>query len=73
MGISRFPIRPRVDLRNINSAEPQKAIFLQPATWRCHIRHDAKQRHLQYGRIVNWKADSPGRILGHVRIWLSVM
>src|SRR5882672_3618075 len=35
MGVSRFPIRPGVDLRNINSASPRGAIFLQPATWRC--------------------------------------
>ena len=27
MGISRFPIRPGVDLRNINSASPRGAIF----------------------------------------------
>src|ERR1700675_498981 len=35
MGISRFPIRPGVDLSNLNSASPRGAIFLQPATWRC--------------------------------------
>jgi hypothetical protein len=35
MGISRFPIRPGVDLRNINSASPRGPFFLQPATWLC--------------------------------------
>jgi hypothetical protein len=64
MGISRFPIRPGVDLRNINSASPRGPFFFNRQRGRCHICHDAKQRHLQYGRIVNWKADSPGRILG---------